>query len=292
MSLNENSISLRKLTWKDLPEAMRLKNAEGWNQTEKDWEVFVNGSQNINFVAEAGEKTVGTLTAINYGNDVAWLGMMIVDRSYRGLGISKNLMTTAIETLIKNQCKSIKLDATPAGRPVYVKLGFVEEYTIFRLVHPGLEQPVFPDADTDKVVPVTEKDLSGIVDLDTLVFGANRSELIRHLILHNPEKSFVLKERDKVTGFALGRDGTRFIQIGPVVAGNDADAAALVQKALDPLKGEAVVMDVLGKKDHLLKGLIQSGFENQRPLYRMFLKDNPFPGKPEQLYAICGPEFG
>lgn len=292
MSKKKENVTLRKLTKSDLSDAMRLKDAEGWNQTENDWEVFLKGARNVNFVAKSEGKTVGTVTAINFENKVAWLGMMIVDKAYRGMGISKNLMTTAIEGLKRGHCKSIKLDATPLGRPVYVKLGFFEEYTIYRLIHPNLNLQLLPEMDTAGIEPAAEKDIQDIIDLDAGVFGANRSDLILHMINNNPEKSFVLKENGKIKGFALGRDGDRFTQVGPVVAVHDSDAERLTGKALQSLDGQPVVIDLLADKGFLLNRLVKSGFENQRPLYRMYLEHNPYPGKPQYLYAICGPEFG
>ncbi len=285
-------VSLRQLTCEDLPEAMRLKNAEGWNQTEKDWEVFLKDPLNINLIAEVRGKTAATVTAINYENKIAWLGMMIVDRAYRGMGISKKLMSTAIERLQQNNCGSIKLDATPQGRPVYVKLGFIEEYTIFRLVHSGPNLPGLNPGDTARIMQATDRDIPGIIALDADIFGAGRSDLVEHLIINNRDKSFVLKENGEITGFALGRDGTRFVQVGPVVAASEKDAEELIFRALGSLQGKAVVIDMLKDQVHTLNRLLGMGFENQRPFYRMYLENNPYPGKPENLYAICGPEFG
>ncbi len=292
MNNKSQKVYLRSLQREDLPEAMRLKESEGWNQTEKDWEVFLEGKQNINYVAEVKNKTVGTLTAINYENRVAWLGMMIVDRNYRGMGISRKMMSTAIERLQQENCTSIKLDATPEGRHVYIKLGFIEEYTIFRLVHPHLTLPQSLETDTAEIKSASEKDIPEIINLDDAIFGANRGDLIRHLVLNNPDKSFVLRDGRDIKGFALGRDGTRFTQVGPVVASNKKVAGALMLKALQPLQGKSVVIDILEDKSNTLKWLLEMGFENQRPFYRMFLGENKFPGKPESLYAICGPEFG
>ena len=292
MKDNKNEISLRPLLAEDIPEAMKLKDAEGWNQTVKDWQVFVEGQQNINLIAELEGETTGTVTAINYDNAVAWLGMMIVNKAFRGLGISRNLMSTTIEQLNKNNCESIKLDATPQGRPVYVKLGFVEEYTIYRMVHQDFDQVPDFDMDSGRIEPVANSHISDIIDLDRKIFGANRSQLLKEMINNYPERSFVLIRDGQVAGFVLGRAGTRFSQIGPVMTANDKDAMALFSSALKPLKNQSIVIDLLEDKIQVSDWLTSIGFASQRPLYRMYLEKNPYPGKPDSQYAICGPEFG
>src|SRR4030095_5289656 len=127
---NETFI-LRSMQPGDIDSAMKLSEAEGWNQTEKDWELFLENDGNICLVAESGNMVVGTTTAINYSNQVAWIGMVLVNKEFRGRGISQSLLTRVIEKL--ERCKSIKLDATPQGQQVYKKLGFEDEYLIDRM---------------------------------------------------------------------------------------------------------------------------------------------------------------
>ncbi|MCK4464298.1 MAG: hypothetical protein KAU83_01195, partial [Bacteroidales bacterium] len=69
---NISPVTLRSMHYNDIDIAMHLKNAEGWNQTEKDWELLIGNPQNICLVAEYEQKVIGTATAINYSNEVAW----------------------------------------------------------------------------------------------------------------------------------------------------------------------------------------------------------------------------
>ena len=129
--MNELPVTLRQMQLSDIKAGMRLSTAEGWNQTEKDWKFLIANSQNICLAAEADDKVVGTTTAINYSNQIAWIGMVLVDKNYRGKGISKMLLENVLEKL--KPCRSIKLDATSAGREVYKKFGFKDEYSITRM---------------------------------------------------------------------------------------------------------------------------------------------------------------
>src|SRR5215470_18615724 len=51
---------LREMTKKDIPGGVRLNTVAGWNQTEVDWNRFLDGSALGCFVMEEGGKVVGT----------------------------------------------------------------------------------------------------------------------------------------------------------------------------------------------------------------------------------------
>src|SRR5690606_16732457 len=85
---------------------------------------------------------IGTVTAITYENQLAWIGMMLVRTPFRGMGIGRLLMSSILKKL--ESCPSIKLDATPAGFPVYSKLGFIQEYILNRMTRAPLKQH-YPD---------------------------------------------------------------------------------------------------------------------------------------------------
>ena len=281
---------LRPMELSDIGSTMKLSNAEGWNQTEKDWRLFMENDSNICMVAESGNKVAGTTTAINYSNHVAWIGMVLVDQEHRGRGISTSLLTHVLKKL--EHCKSIKLDATPAGQKVYQQLDFREEYLIARMTNPSMKDLSFFNNGSHLPELIHNNDHPQIIALDENSFGANRSQLIGSLLNEFPGKAWMLKQNNTVTGFALGRDGSRYHHIGPVVASGGEDAKALLSAALKKLIGQPVVVDVPEDKQELISWLTSIGFIKQRHFTRMFKKENPFPGVVDKQYLICGPEFG
>ena len=127
------------MTRADIPDGMRLKESAGWNQTVADWERFLQAGPDGCFVAlvdTAGvdAKVCGTATTIIYEGKFAWIGMVLVDSDFRGRGIGTGLLKKTIEYLDAKKIPSQKLDATPAGKPIYEKLGFVVEYELERWV--------------------------------------------------------------------------------------------------------------------------------------------------------------
>src|SRR6266404_8815729 len=123
---------MRHMTRQDIAGGMRLKDLAGWNQTEADWERFLSSSPDGCFVAEIDGRVIGTVTTIVYEDRFAWIGMVLVDPGFRNRGIGRALLQRAIEHLESRNLACIKLDATPQGKPVYEKVGFVSEYEIER----------------------------------------------------------------------------------------------------------------------------------------------------------------
>lgn len=281
---------LRTMELRDIASAMKLSSAEGWNQTEKDWERLVENPENICKAAERENKVIGTATAMNYSNQTAWIGMVLVDKEFRGRGISRILLTRLFEEL--KTCESVKLDATPDGQKVYKKLDFKDEYSIVRMTNPFLKD--FPLTGDEEISsgPVRLKQLQHIIALDKLIFGADRTRLIESLVKEYPDRLWLLERSNLIAGFALGRDGSKYHQIGPVMAPSFTDAKRLVTKALKKLVNQPIVADVLSDKEEMISLLNALGFIEQRRFTRMYKGKNPFPGITGKQYLICGPEFG
>jgi GNAT superfamily N-acetyltransferase len=288
--MQKTDFILRPMELSDIGSTMKLSRAEGWNQTEKDWKLFIENPDNVCMVAECDNKVIGTTTAINYSNQVAWIGMVLVDKEYRGQGISKSLLTNIFKKL--ESCKSVKLDATPEGQQVYKKLDFKDEYLIARIAN-SLMNGMLSDDDSDILPePIQLKHIQEIIALDEIIFGANRAQLIKFLVREYPDKAVLLKRNNRITGFALGRDGNKYQHIGPVTASNTVDAKILITKILKKLTNQPIVVDVPCDKGDLLTWLNSIGFIKQRHFTRMYKKENTIPGITGKQYLICGPEFG
>lgn len=285
-----NSIRIRKLSSEDIPEGMSLVHAEGWNQTEKDWQLLIDDPQNVCLAAETEGKLVGTATAINYNRDLAWIGMVLVNREYRGRGISKVLLSRMFDEL--KMCRSIKLDATPAGKVVYEKMGFKDEYLIHRMVRVAGDAELQAPEKTILTVPVGQGQMNEVIRLDAEIFGMHRNLLIKTLIDNSPELSRITEGKEDITGYALGRTGSRYTQIGPVSARSEEEAKALVYSLLKLNNRRPLVVDALDSNPRYIDWLHANGFLVQRSFTRMYLGENPFPGKLQSQFLICGPEFG
>lgn len=282
-------ISIRQMQYEDVSVAMELKNAEGWNQLEADWRFFLSQNPEMCFVACSGAKVVGTVTAITYGKDVAWIGMMLVNRNFRRQGIGNLLMKVILEKL--ESCTSVKLDASPLGTPVYRKFGFVEELELWRMIAVKLITTGKPSSDS-KVDRFQPGDTDAVIAFDKLAFGVSRPELIRFLVMNRSESWWVAKRANQVVGVLGSKRGSLYYHVGPIYAENQDIARDLVKAAAKELTGNSVSIDIHTQKEDFREWLTNLGFNAQRPFNRMYLEQNPFPGKIEFQFAICGPELG
>jgi N-acetylglutamate synthase-like GNAT family acetyltransferase len=286
--MQKEEIIIRDIHLSDLDGAMRLSTEQGWNQTKTDWKLIIENKLNACLLAEYRAEIIGTTAAMNYSNDVAWINMVLVDKRYRGHGISKILLEAILKKL--HHSKSIKLDATPEGQKVYKQYHFIDEYSITRMTCDSLKN-ISQQGDA-LTKPVQKKDISEIIACDKLAFGADRTALIESLVKTYPHKAWMLKRNNSVAGFVLGREGRKYNQIGPVMASSAADAEILITKLLSDSENKPMVADVLNDKQELISWLSSIGFVEQRHFVRMYQHNNPFPGNIDRQYLICGPEFG
>lgn len=281
---------VRRMTCEDIAAGMGLVRTAGWNQTEADWKRFLDIGPAGCFVAEAEGEVCGTAATIVYGNQLAWIGMVLVSPRQRGRGIGTDLLKVALGYLDSQGSLTIKLDATPQGRPIYERLGFEPEYEIERWT-------LVPCTDTaarwDPPVEYSAcSDLDGLLAMDQAVFGANRGGLLRSLDRDAPEFTAVIWDHDRVAGCTLGRQGLYADQLGPWMAQNEDIARRVLERFLSHSRRERVVADCLKSSPFARKLLRSAGFEFSRPLTRMVRGPNSSFGRPELLCAILGPEFG
>ena len=193
------NVRLRLMTVDDIPEAMRLKDFAGWNQTAADWERFLSAGPEGCFVAEREGRVVGTSTTIVYEGRFAWIGMVLVEQQFRGQGIGTALLERAIQYLDSRNIPCMKLDATPQGRVLYEKLGFVSEYDIERWM---LKREPREIVTTNSPVEIED-----VLWLDREIFGADRSGLLRSLTETAPDFTLVSRVGAGIEGYAFGPTG-------------------------------------------------------------------------------------
>jgi GNAT superfamily N-acetyltransferase len=278
-----DQLEIRLLFESDIPAAMQLKEAAGWNQTEADWRRLLELEPNGCFAAIENDQLVGTTTTTTYKEDLAWIGMVLVDPQHRRRGIATRLMETALSYL-DGKVVVIKLDATAEGRPVYEKFGFKTESLVERWRASIKSRPTKRE---DAAI-----DLEALLALDRRAFGADRSQLIKCLIDDSPiAPVLVTGESSSLTGYALARTGTRATYIGPVVTTDTAQVEDLLDRILVQLSGTSVYIDFSTECGVSSSVLADRGFVKERDLIRMSYGSRSVKTSP-LVIAIAGPEIG
>jgi GNAT superfamily N-acetyltransferase len=282
-------MQIRVMNKQDVPGGVRLNTIVGWNQTEADWERFLAASPVGCFVMEDSGRIVGTAATISYENRFAWIGMVLVDPDYRNRGIGTALLHRTIEYLDAAGIPTLKLDATPAGKPLYEKLGFVTEYEIDRWI---LKRNTVKEQSTAHNAHSPARHLLEILKYDHHVFGADRSALLRSLEERAAGVALAKWNGDDLRGYVFGRHGLFADHLGPWMARDAATAKALLEEFLHRSSRDTVIVDALKSNRFAAELLREHAFSPVRLLTRMYRGPNVFPGKPDSLYAIVGPEFG
>lgn len=271
----------------DLPRAAALSALIGWNQTPADWRLFARHGAVRALDDGDAAALAATAATLPYGPAVAWISMVLVRPDRRREGLATALMRWAVVHLQQARMPCIALDATPAGREVYRRLGFRDLWGFARWALPAA-LPVEPGV---AVRRLAAGDWPALLALDAAAFGAPREFLLRDFAARCPDAALVVDAPGGgLAGALLARDGVRGPQLGPLTAADGATARALLSAGLAARPG--AVLDLREDEPHGLGAWLRAqGGAVQRPFTRMALGVDP-PGDPVRILAVAGPEFG
>lgn len=278
---------IRQMRDADVPAAMRLKLAAGWNQTAEDWHRLLRLEPEGCFVEERDGLIVGSTTVLRYGTELAWLGMVLVLPSFRRRGIAQALVRHALAWLERHGNRACGLDATAMGKPLYEQVGFATTDVIERWVRSPEGSPTTGGQTSAR----STAELSAALQrMDRESCGYDRSRVL----LDFCEDPTVSGARC-AGGFAFGRPGSSAWFMGPCVAENARSAADMLRAALDGREGQAVFWDFLPSNRAARELAAELGFRPVRQLERMMLCRGVSPAPRShsgQVYATAGFEFG
>ena len=79
-----------------VPAATELSTLAGWNQTEGDWRMLLDISPEGCFAIEYEGSWRRPTMVICYGQELAWLGMVLTHPDYRRRGFARSLLEHAL----------------------------------------------------------------------------------------------------------------------------------------------------------------------------------------------------
>jgi len=217
-----DGVTLRAMTPSDLAAAHALTDEIRWPHRQADWEQALRHGEGL--VAERDGQVVGTGLRFPWGPRHATIGLVVVSSACQGRRIGHRLMTSLLEGL---EQRTVLLHATPEGRGLYERLGFVRVGEVRQ--HQGLALPaplIALDAGW-RLRPGTEADLPTLRLLDATARGMPRDALIDELF-RSAEATVVLTHLDVPVGFGMLCRFGRGHKIGPVAAPHAEGAKALI----------------------------------------------------------------
>lgn len=273
------------MTEADLPAANKLRELAGWNQTLADWRLLLSFEPQGCFVAIDQGSVVATVTTTTYGQAMAWIGMMLVHPEHRRRGIGTRLMRIAMDYLHGKGIHCIRLDATPAGRPVYEKLGFVAEWGLTR--HQATAASAQNSANARESVPA---DWPALEKLDEAAFGIARGRII-HRLAEVSQSVLVCPAAGPILGYGMLRSGSQCAYLGPLVCKPEL-AASLMSALLHSSGDRSVFWDVPDENGVATELAKRFGFQPVRPLTRMRWGPTTVQSRPQAQLGIADPSVG
>ena len=199
---------------------------------------------------------VGTLVAlggtVRFG-DLAWLGLMVVDPARQRQGLGGVVARAAIDWAQARGCSTVRLIATPAGLPLYRRLGFVPDGDSQELS--GVPRPLAGSRAPSSIQPWRPGDTEEVARFDAPSFGADRSRLLDVYARDFSGSAWVARnDRGLVCGFLVVQDDS----LGPWSATDERAAERLLDVGLAGVSRtlKAGVLDGVGARLLAARGLV------------------------------------
>lgn len=256
---------------------------EGWDSTAESFEIHLAHDPEGCFIATVGDTLAGMVAATRF-RDTGWIGELIVEPDYRGRGIGTLLMQESVRFLENSGLRTMRLEADPAGIPIYEKLGFVHEFE-----SPRFRLEKAPDLSVPESSVHSGLDLDEAVDFDTSIFGDDRKKLLGKLFKH---ARAVYRSPSPLSGYLVVQPSRAGVRLGPWLASDSKGAEALLRRALSVLEAESVIVALPGVNREGQELLERVGFVRTPSSFRMVRGPKQAHGKPENVYAIAGGAYG
>jgi GNAT superfamily N-acetyltransferase len=251
----------------DLEGALHLSTQAGWNQTPDDWLRIFGLAPEGCLAGRLDGRLVATATVVSFGKTAHWIGMVLVDESLRGRGFGSTMFSRILSLARSIGGEAVGLDATPLGRPVYLKQGFADVAPIDRWS--GALRSL---GSAEGLELIDRSTFDGVAALDRAACGADRSDFLLHL-MNGPG---VVGVTAPGSGFGFLRPGRTRAHVGPLVASDDAVCSRLLSRLARLAEGSEVLLDAL-RTPSMSTLLERHGLEVARQLTRMTL------GRPQPL---------
>lgn len=283
-SLLQEAAILRDIALSDAPACAALSRAVGWAHRPEDCAMVIGLGHGL--VATIADEVVATGMWWPYGESHATLGMIIVSPDHQGAGLGRSLVQGLLAQV---KDRSVMLNATVAGQPLYEKLGFVPCGEICQHHGEVLEvaAPVLAVGDTLRTT--TAADIAELERLDQAASALSRRAMLASLLERG--ECVVLERGGRAVGFSVLRRFGRGLVVGPVVAEGDADARILVAHWLQGRQGQFVRIDI--RADAPLAGwLTLQGLTPAGSVIAMVRGTLPLVQGPLRLHAVANQALG
>jgi GNAT superfamily N-acetyltransferase len=241
------SSRVERATSADLTGLAALRVEQGWHASETLLWAIQTWERGRHFVLRASALEAGTTldpativaaTSAIVAGPAAVIGNVVTRRELRGRGLSRAVMSATLTWLREQGARSVLLDATADGQPLYRKLGFVARERSWFGSAPltALDGAMLrARASSTRVRLRAKGDLPVVATLDRAAFGGDRLELLRLVASALDCWLYTAGDDAAPDGYLLVRalePPHAIVRLGPWIAKTSQVGAALLESAL------------------------------------------------------------
>ncbi|SDX31924.1 Acetyltransferase (GNAT) domain-containing protein [Marininema mesophilum] len=286
---DQTGFLLDKLSLEDIPKLIDLSSSVGWDYDKQVINTIMSVGHVYGHRTKQGD-IISSAAIIPYDNQVASIGMVIVNEKYRGYGLGQEITQHCVNSVSKEV--TIMLIATKEGESLYKRLGFQTVTCVHKLLSDSYtpHSPVHESLDYC-ILPLDDSHFNEVLALDQSAVGVNRGLFLKTRIRQAKQGLVVRGKNGILLGYGLGIEGPVNMILGPIVAINKDVASYIIHNLAKGYQGK-IRIDVPDKQHSFLKYLEQCGFKKVSRPPVMIKNSNQLPERKNLLYGIAAQIFG
>ena len=274
----------------DLDYAVKMTQDEHWYYTHLEIGRMTELEPEGSFIFEEHGTRLGFITTVSYGG-TGVIGHLIVSKEARRRRIGEKLLLEAVNHLEDRGVESIMLYASGDGAKLYSRHGFTTRQQAL-VLHTKLESMHIRKGRRG-CEPITSKDLSAVIEMDNMLFGDDRSRIMKVLFRDYPQGALKLERDGRLAGFIMGRPDHVGYDLGPWACLSDdpADAEALFDSLLPILGSGTLYIGTFPRNEHAVRIFTRIPKIFELPVPLMIKGKDRYPGS-DKVYAVAAMELG
>lgn len=272
---------MSRLGLEDRADNVALARGVGWPDTEGDWNAIHAGAYVVGVRIEGGLVGQGALGVYGRAGTIA---KMIVAPRFQRQGVGKAILASLMDEAERRGVGILGLVATPLGRPLYVRAGFVPVGDVIGLA--GIPDVASLDDSTGSMGPFEE-----LLRFDERCLGCSRQGMLRVRFREATLSASVRSSEGRLCGYALATAQGEHTVVGPVIAETLENAQALVGSILCRVPGP-VRIDVPGGNHSFLAWLGHLGLREQKNRPEMARGGDRLPWQVPERFALAAQAWG
>ena len=211
MSSQTTDYQIAVMSPNELRTAIEWARLEGWNPGLDDADAFYPSDPQGFLVGKINQQPVASISAVRYGSAFAFIGLYIVEKSFRHQGYGIHLWTRALEYL---KGRNIGLDGVLAQQDNYRKSGFTLAHRNIRFAGLAQNNGLIPE----NIVELSSIPMDELAAYDRHFFPAPRTSFLQAWIHQTHSHALGIMENNKLVAYGVIRACTDGYKIGPLNA--------------------------------------------------------------------------